>query len=84
VPLLNTLKTKEQPLELVFPREGPIHTSSQGMDGGIEEPLAPSLASLAVAGILCDVGDHSRIENALAIVLGIKAGVEVEIRTFRN
>jgi hypothetical protein len=84
MPLLNTLKAQEHPLELVFPRKGPIHTSSQGMNSCVEEPLAPSLASLAVAGILCDVGDHSCIENALAIVLGIKAGVEVEIRPFQN
>src|SRR5215475_15729898 len=49
------------------------------MDGGIEEPLAPSLGALAVPGILCDVGDHARIEHALAIVRGIKASVEIQI-----
>ena len=26
------------------------------MDRGVEEPLAPTLGALAVAGILCDVG----------------------------
>jgi hypothetical protein len=49
------------------------------MDGGIEEPFAPSLGTLAVPGILGDVGDHSSIENALAIVLGIKSRVEIQI-----
>jgi len=49
------------------------------MDGGIEEPLAPSLGALAVPGILCDVGDHARIEHALAIVRGIKSSVEIQI-----
>jgi len=34
---------------------------------------------LAVAGILCDVGDHARLEHALAIVRGIKASVEIQI-----
>ena len=49
------------------------------MDGGIEEPLASSLGALAVAGILCEVGDQAGIENALAIALGIKARVEIQI-----
>ena len=49
------------------------------MDGGIEEPLAPSLGALAVAEILCDIGDHASIENALTIVCGIKTRVEIQI-----
>src|SRR5262247_1779594 len=49
------------------------------MDGGVEEPLAPTLGRLAVARILFDVGDEARIENALAIACGIKAAIEVEI-----
>jgi hypothetical protein len=31
-PLLNALKTKEQPLEFVFPRKGPIDTRPQRME----------------------------------------------------
>ena len=33
----------------------------------------------AVARIFVDVRDHARIENALAIVRGIKAAIEVEL-----
>ena len=49
------------------------------MDGCVEEPLAPSLGALAVAWILFDIRDHARIENAFAIVCGIKAGVEIDM-----
>src|SRR5687767_12017121 len=34
--LLNTLKTKQQPLEFVLPRKGPVDPSSQGMNSCIE------------------------------------------------
>ena len=33
------------------------------MDGFVEQPLAPALGRLAVAGMLLDVGDHARMEN---------------------
>ncbi len=79
VSLLHVFKPQQQPLELILPRKGPINTGSQGMDGGIEEPLAPSLRLLSIARILFDVGDHSGVENALAVLLGIKSGVEIEI-----
>ncbi len=36
------------------------------MDGFIEEAFASALRGLTVAGILCDIGDEARIENALA------------------
>jgi hypothetical protein len=36
VPLLNALKTKEQPLEFVFPRKGPIDTRPQHMHSLVE------------------------------------------------
>jgi len=49
------------------------------MDASIEEPLASALGVLAVAGILWDVGDQARIENALPIVRRVKAAIEVEI-----
>ena len=79
VPLLPVFKTQEQPLELILPRKGPIHTGSQCMDGGIEQTLSSSLRVLSIARILCDVGDHAGIEDALAIVRGIKAGIEIQI-----
>ena len=34
---------------------------------------------LAVAWVLFDVGDHAGVENALAIVCGIEASIEIEI-----
>ena len=49
------------------------------MEGGVEEPLAAALGRLAVAGILGDVWDQAGIENALPIVRGIKAPIEVEV-----
>jgi hypothetical protein len=79
MPLLDVFKPQEEPLEFILPRECPIHTSPQGMDGGIEEPFTPSLGALAVAGMLFDIGDHARIENTLTIVRGIKASVEIQI-----
>jgi hypothetical protein len=79
VSLLRVFKTKEEPLEFIFPRKCPIDTSPQCMDSGIKEPLAPSLGSLAVARILCDVGDQAGIENTLSDVLGIKARVKIQI-----
>ena len=45
------------------------------MDGSVEQPLAPAFGVLAIAGILLDVGDQARIENALAIMEGIKAAI---------
>jgi hypothetical protein len=73
--LLQVFETQEEPLEFILPGESPIDTSPQGMASGIEEPLG----ALAIAGILWDVRDHAGIENALAIVRGIKSGVEIQI-----
>ena len=52
------------------------------MDGGIEQPLASPLGVLAIAGILLDVGDQAGIENALPIVRGIKAAIQIELGPF--
>jgi hypothetical protein len=79
VSLLQVFNTQEQPLELILPRKGPIHTGSQCMDGGIEQTFSSSLRVLSIARILFDVGDHAGIEHALAIVCGIKAGVEIQV-----
>jgi hypothetical protein len=70
-------KPQQQPLELVFPRKSPIDAGPQGMDGSIEEPLPPTLWGFTITRVLFDVGDHAGIENVLAIVRGIKAGVEI-------
>jgi hypothetical protein len=79
VPVLDTFKTEQQPLEFVLPRKGPLDTHSQRMDGGVEQPLPPALGVLAVAGILWDIGDQARIEDALPIVCRIKTAIEIEI-----
>src|SRR5215831_6817256 len=49
------------------------------MDRFVEQPLAPALGALAVAGILRDIGDQARIEDALPIVCRIKTAVQIEI-----
>jgi hypothetical protein len=76
---LHVLKTQQQPLELIFPGKGPFDTHPQRMDGFVEEAFASALGRLAVARILCDVGDQARIEYARPMVCGIKATIEVEI-----
>ncbi len=50
------------------------------MNRGIEPPLAPALGRLAMTWILFDVRDHARIEDGLAIRLGIEPAIQVEIR----
>src|SRR5262249_15955515 len=80
VPLLDPFKTQHKPLEFILPRKGPLDTHPQGMDGSVEQPLAPALGVLAVAGVLFDIGDHAGIENALAIRSGVKTAVEIDIR----
>ena len=82
VSLLDVFKTQQQPLELIFPRKGPFDTHPQRMDGFIEEAFASALGRLSVARILGDVGDQARIENALPMVRGIKAAIEVDIGAF--
>src|SRR5947207_8548846 len=67
VPLLDAFKSEQQPLELVFPRKGALDTHPQRMDGFVEEAFASALGVLAIPGILFDVGDQARIENALEI-----------------
>jgi hypothetical protein len=77
--LLHVFKPPQPPLERIFPRKGPLHAHPQCMDGFVEEAFASALGGLSVAWILCDVGDQACIENALAIVRGIKACVEIDI-----
>jgi hypothetical protein len=54
------------------------------MDGGIKQTLSSSLRVLSIARILFDVGDQTGIEDALAIVRGIKAGIEIQIGSCPN
>jgi len=79
VPLLDTFKSEQQSLERIFPGKGALHAHPQRMDGCVEEAVASAFRGLAVAGILFDIGDQAGIENARAIVRGIKATIKVEI-----
>jgi hypothetical protein len=81
---LPVFETQEEPLACIPPGDSPIDTSPQGMDRGMEEPLAPALGALAVAGIRWDVGDHAGIEHALAMVRGIKSSVEIQLGSCEN
>jgi hypothetical protein len=38
-----------------------------------QQPLAPTLGGFTIPRILCDVGDHPRVEDHLPIAGGIKA-----------
>src|SRR5712691_4165788 len=49
------------------------------MDGGVDQARAPALGRLAVARMLFDVGNQPRVEDRLAIRLGIKTTIEVEV-----
>ena len=47
--LLNAFKAEQQPLELVFPRKGPLDTHASRLDHGLEEPLPSTLGGFAIA-----------------------------------
>jgi len=79
MPLLNVFKTKNHALEFILPRKRPIDMGSQDMDCFVEQAFSSPLRLLSITRILFDIGDHARIENALAIVLGIKSRVEIQI-----
>src|SRR5713101_4278605 len=81
MPLLDTFKSEQQSFELIFPREAALDAHPQRMDGFVEEAFPSALRGLAVAGILFDIGDQAGIENALPIVRGIKAAIQVEVGT---
>ena len=78
MPPLDTFKTEQESLEFILPGKGALDAHPQRMNSGVEQAFASALRSLAVAGILFDIGDQAGIENALAIVRGIKATIEVE------
>ncbi len=79
MPLLDTFKAEQESLEFIFPGKGALDAHSQRVNGGVEQAFASALRGLAVAGILFDVGDEARIENARPIVRGIKTTIEVQV-----
>jgi hypothetical protein len=64
VSLLDAFKAEQQPLELICPGRGSFDPHPQRMDGAVEEAFASTLGRLAVARILCDVGNQAGIEDA--------------------
>ena len=78
MPLLDTFKAEQESLEFILPGKGALDAHPQRMNGSVEQAFASALRGLAVAGILFDVGNQAGIENALPIVGGIKAAIEVE------
>ena len=79
MPLLDTFKSEQQSLALIFPGKGPFDTHPQGMNGFMEESPASALRALTVPRILWDVEDHASVEYALTMTCGITAALEVEI-----
>jgi class 3 adenylate cyclase len=79
VALLDAFKAEQQPLELIFPRKGPLDPHASCVHGSVEEAFAPTLGVLAVAWILLDIREQARVDNALAIVGRSKAAIEVKI-----
>src|ERR1017187_6605956 len=51
------------------------------MDGGIEQPRPSALRRLPIAWVLLYVRNESRVEDCFAIVPGIEATTQIEIRT---
>jgi hypothetical protein len=78
MPRLDAFKSEPPPFALVLPRQGARDAHPQRMDGFVEEAFASALRALTVAGMLCDLGDQASIANALPIMGGIKATIEVE------
>ena len=76
---VDVFKSEQPPFALILPRTGALDVHPQRMDHFIEEAFASALGGLAIPRILFDVRDHAGVENALAIVRGIKAPIEVEI-----
>src|SRR6266852_4514540 len=79
MPLLDTFKAEQESLEFIFPGKGALDAHPQRMNGVVEEALASTLDSLAVARILFDIGDQACVKHALSIACGIKAATEVEV-----
>src|SRR5271165_63351 len=51
------------------------------MDGGIEQPLPPTLRGLPIARVFLDVWNQPRVEDRFTVAPGIEPTIEIEIRT---
>src|SRR6266446_378437 len=80
VALLDVREPEEQPLACVLPRKGPLDALPSGMDGLVEQALAPALGGLAIPRMLLDGRNHPRMEDRLTMRRGIAPAVQGERR----
>ena len=53
------------------------------MNGGIEQPLPPTLRGLPIARVFLDVRYETRVEDRFAIVPGVEPAIQVEVGTLK-
>src|SRR5271165_6363080 len=53
------------------------------MNGGIEQPLPPTLRGLPVARVFLDVRYETSVEDRFAIASGVEPAIQVEVRTLK-
>src|SRR5208337_2597552 len=53
------------------------------MNGGIEQPLPPTLRGLPIARVFLDVRYEARVEDRFAIVPGVESAIQVEVGTIK-
>jgi hypothetical protein len=74
---LEAFTSEQQPRAFGFPRTGPLDPQASGLEHGVEQPLAPTLGALAVAGMRREVGEQARMQKARALAGGSTATIEV-------
>jgi hypothetical protein len=76
-----TTKAQQEPPELVFPGEHPLDRAEPFLEHGrIEQRLVTSLGLLPATGVGIDVGDHTAIEDGLAVRSAVIDTVETDDR----
>src|SRR5271166_2850964 len=53
------------------------------MNGGIEQPLPPTLRGLPIARVFLDVRYETRVEDRFAILRGVEPAIQVEVGTLK-
>ena len=79
--MLDTFKTEQRPLEFVVPGKVRSTRIRNAWMAALNNLFPPVVEALAVTGILWNIGDQARIEDALPIVCRIKTAIEIEIGT---
>ena len=73
MPWLEAFTSEQESFAGIFPGNGPFDPHPQRMDGGVEDAWTSALRSLAVTGMLLEVGDQTGRAEVRAMVGGIKA-----------